>query len=67
MKYFVTFLFIALLCQNLTEAQTPSYAGLPGPENVLVVYKAPVDSSRFFRCNLPEPKYIFEFCDSGYV
>ena len=39
MKYFVTFLFIALLCQNSAEAQTPTYAGLPGPENVLVVYK----------------------------
>ena len=40
MKYFVTFLFIALLCQNSAEAQTPTYAGVPGPENVLVVYNS---------------------------
>lgn len=40
MKYLFSILFIALLCQNLTEAQTPTYAGLPGPGNVLVVYKA---------------------------
>lgn len=40
MKYFISVLFIALLCQNLTEAQTPTYADLPRPENVLVVYKA---------------------------
>ena len=41
MKHFISVFFIALLCQNLTEAQTPTYAGLPGPENVLVVYKQP--------------------------
>jgi uncharacterized protein (TIGR03790 family) len=41
MRYFITVLFIALLCQKLMEAQTKTYTGLPGPENVLVVYKIP--------------------------
>ena len=40
MKYFISILFIVFLWQNLTEAQTPTYVGLPGPANVLVVYKA---------------------------
>ncbi len=51
MKYFVTFLFIALLCQNSTEAQTPTYAGLPGPENVLIVYNATSDTSLLIKTN----------------
>ena len=41
MKYFFILCFFFLLCYNVTEAQT--YANIPGPENVLVVYKKPVD------------------------
>lgn len=40
MKYFAAVFFTVLLCLNMTEAQTPTYAGLPGPENVLVVYNS---------------------------
>jgi uncharacterized protein (TIGR03790 family) len=49
MKQFIIVLFIVLLCQNLTEAQTPTYAGLPRPENVLVVFNANSDTSRMVK------------------
>ncbi|BDQ03789.1 MAG: hypothetical protein HRF52_14470 [Ignavibacterium sp.] len=39
MKHFIVFCFFILLCNSLAKAQT--YANIPGPENVLVVYKQP--------------------------
>ncbi|MFN7014975.1 MAG: hypothetical protein ACK4ON_11975 [Bacteroidia bacterium] len=39
MKHLLIFCFFFLLCNNLAKAQT--YANIPGPENVLVVYKQP--------------------------
>jgi len=38
MKRILLFCFFFLLCNNLAEAQT--YANVPGPENVLVVYNS---------------------------
>lgn len=43
MKNCFFFLFLSFLCVSNLEAQT--YANVPGPENVLVVYKLPVDQS----------------------
>lgn len=43
MNHFIVFCFFFLLCYSLAEAQTN--ANIPGPENVLVVYRAPVDES----------------------
>ena len=43
MKQFFTILSFFILCNNLAEAQT--YANIPGPENVLVVYKIPKDEN----------------------
>ena len=39
MKHILLLCFFFLLCYNVIEAQT--YANIPGPENVLVVYKVP--------------------------
>jgi hypothetical protein len=41
MKHIITVCFTFFLCYNVTEAQT--HANVPGPENVLVVYKHPID------------------------
>ncbi len=38
MKHLLVSFFFFLLCYNVTEAQT--YANIPGPENVLVVYNS---------------------------
>jgi len=38
MRQFFVILFVFFLCYNLVEAQTPTFADLPGPEHVLVVY-----------------------------
>ena len=41
MKLFLISLFLIILYTISTEAQAPTYANIPGPENVLVVYKLP--------------------------
>lgn len=43
MKYFFTFLLLSFLCATYSQTQTPTFAGIPGPENVLVVYKQPTN------------------------
>ena len=64
MKYFFTILFIGLLCHKVTEAQTPTYAGIPKPENVLVVYNANSDTSflvaNYYKTvrNIPEVNFM---------
>jgi hypothetical protein len=45
MKHLILFSFFFILCCSIAEAQTPTYAGIPGPENVLVVYKIPNDTT----------------------
>jgi len=42
MKKICFFIVSLFLCYNIAEAQT--YANIPGPENVLVVYKVPTSS-----------------------
>ncbi len=39
MKHLFVSIFFFLLCYTVTEAQ-PTYANIPGPENVLVVYNS---------------------------
>ena len=41
MKLFLISLFLIILYTISIEAQAPTYANIPGPENVLVVYKLP--------------------------
>ncbi len=41
MKFFPALLVFLFLCASYSNAQTPTYAGIPGQENVLVVYKQP--------------------------
>ncbi|MCL6494340.1 MAG: hypothetical protein K6T54_06105 [Ignavibacterium sp.] len=41
MKKVLYFAVLYLLCFNLAELQAQTYANVPGPENVLVVYKLP--------------------------
>ena len=43
MKHFLFSILFLFLCFNVAEAQTPP--NIPGPENVLVVYKVPVDTT----------------------
>ncbi len=44
MKNFLLFVLLLLYCNNFIEAQQiPTYAGIPGPENILVVYKVQSD------------------------
>lgn len=40
MKHFYVSCFLFFLCSTIADAQ--NYMNIPGPENVLVVYKAPV-------------------------
>lgn len=41
MKKVLYFSVLFLLCFNIAEVQAQTYANIPGPENVLVVYKLP--------------------------
>ncbi|GAB4294315.1 MAG: hypothetical protein Kow0098_15830 [Ignavibacteriaceae bacterium] len=41
MKQVLCFAVLFLLCFNIAEVQAQTYANVPGPENVLVVYKLP--------------------------
>lgn len=45
MKQFLLTVLIFSFCYDLTEAQSPTFAGVPGPENVLVVYNLNSDTS----------------------
>ena len=45
MKQILFILFSFFLCLKIAEAQSPTYADIPGPGNVLVVYKTPIDTS----------------------
>jgi len=45
MKHFLLLCLLLLVCYNITDAQTPTFADPPGPEHVLVVYKTPSDGN----------------------
>lgn len=50
MKQSLLFALVILLCYKLTEAQhLPTFADLPGPEHVLVVYNIQSDTSGFIK------------------
>ena len=49
MKKLYFFIVSLFLCYNIAEAQTPTYASVPGPENVLVVYNSLSDTSKLVK------------------